>query len=281
MLYDIHQIQNKDFPPLIKEINDPPKKLFSRGDISSLYRNKVLTVVGSRKATSYGKEVTKFLIEGLKGHNITILSGLALGTDTNAHRAAIETGLTTVAVPGSGLDDSVIYPKSNLPLVHEILESGGGLLSELDPMQNAAMWTFPKRNRIMAGLSHAVLIIEAAPRSGTLITARLTTEYNRDLLVVPSSIFAKSSEGAHQFLKLGATPVTNSNDILRALDMEVDEKEERIQNLSEEERQIYDLVETPQERDEIVEKVKDANVLISKLEVDGIILESKGKLRRK
>ncbi|PCI28752.1 DNA-protecting protein DprA [Candidatus Kaiserbacteria bacterium] len=275
------ELEPSDFPPLIKEISDPPKKLFSRGDISSLYKNKVLTVVGSRKATSYGTDVTKFLIEGLKGHNITILSGLALGTDTNAHRAAISAGLTTIAVPGSGLDDSVMYPKSNLPLVQEILKSGGGLLSELEPKQSAAMWTFPKRNRIMAGLSHAVLVIEAASRSGTLITARLTTEYNRDLLVVPSSIFAKSSEGAHQFLKLGATPVTNSNDILRALGIEVDEKEERIQNLSEEERHIYDLLETPQDRDEIVEKVKDANILIAKLEVDGIIFESKGKLRRK
>jgi len=202
--------------PLLKEIPDPPETVYVRGklpDADTTY----LSVVGSRNCTPYGMKVVDNLISSLSGHNICIVSGLALGIDACAHRVALEAGLHTIAVPGSGIDDSVLYPKTNQGLAKEILESGGALLSEFEPTFRATKWSFPKRNRIMAGMSHAVLLIEAAEKSGTLITARMAADYNRDVLVVPGDIFSPQSHGTHQFLKLGAIPVTSAEDILDAL----------------------------------------------------------------
>lgn len=292
MKNSIHQIPLTNFPLLLQEINDPPKQLFVRGNVAPLFdaETKILTVVGSRKCTSYGKDVVDYLIEGLRGYNITIVSGLALGIDGHAHKAALRAGLHTVAVPGSGLDDSVLYPRTHTPLARMILESGGGLLSEYEPMQRAAQWTFPQRNRLMVGMSHAVLVIEATSRSGTLITARLTTDYNRDLLVVPGSIFANSSAGVHQFLKLGATPVTEPADILRALHIPLPEDAPKSTDThmlfakhSPNEQEILSLLATPMPRDELIAKVSfsvtDANILLSKLELEDIVIEKYGVLR--
>jgi DNA processing protein len=143
----------------------------------------------------------------LAGYPIGIVSGLALGIDAFAHEAALRAGLYTLAVPGSGLGDQVLYPASNRRLADRIVDGGGGLLSELSPDTRAALWTFPQRNRLMAGMCAATLLIEAGEKSGTLITARMAVDYNRELLVVPGSIFSPTSRGCHQFLKLGATPV--------------------------------------------------------------------------
>ncbi|QSH39514.1 DNA-processing protein DprA [Candidatus Kaiserbacteria bacterium] len=282
----IQQILPKDFPPLLQEISDPPEYLYMQGSLPSP-ETKLLTVVGSRKCTSYGREVVDYLIGGLKGYDISIVSGLALGIDGHAHTAALNIGLHTIAVPGSGLSESVLYPRSHVQLAQRILENKGALLSELEPEQSAAPWTFPKRNRIMAGMSHAVLVIEATERSGTLITARLTTDYNRELLVVPASIFADSSRGAHQFWKLGATPITTPEDILDVFSIKHEAQDEKQTNfkLSQEEQEIYDLLAEPKTRDEFLEEVSlpitQANILLSKLELDGVIVEKLGTLRRK
>ena len=269
----IQQIFPKDFHPLLREINDPPESLYVQGVLPSS-RTTLLTVVGSRKSTSYGRDVVDYLIGGLKGYDISIVSGLALGIDGHAHTAALNAGLHTTAVPGSGLSEKVLYPRSHVQLSQHILESGGALVSELEPEQGAAPWTFPKRNRIMAGMSHAVLIIEATERSGTLITARLTTDYNRELLVVPASIFAASSRGAHQFWKLGATPITTPEDILDVFSIKHNVHDEKQSNLklSPEEQKIYNLLAEPKTRDEFIEEIAlpitQANILLSKLELD-------------
>ena len=184
---------------------------------------KFLCVVGSRKYTDYGKEACQKLIAGLRGHNIVIVSGLALGIDGIAHRAALDAGLTTIAIPGSGLNPSVLYPSSNRQLAEKIIESGGALISEFEPMFKATTYSFPQRNRIMAGISHATLIIEAEIKSGTLITSRLATEYNRDVATVPGSIFSKTSEGPNMLLRLGATPVSSSAHILETLGFKIEE----------------------------------------------------------
>jgi len=290
MHHGIKQLFPEDFPPLLSEITDPPESLYVQGTLPH-NNTKMLAVVGSRKCTSYGRDVVDYLISGLRGYDISIVSGLALGIDGHAHTAALANNLHTIAVPGSGLSEKVLYPRSHVHLAKQILNSGGAVLSELEPEQGAAPWTFPKRNRIMVGLSHAVLVIEATEKSGTLITARLTTDYNRELLVVPASIFANSSKGAHQFLKLGATPVTTSEDILDVLGISPDspnEKpsghEERMLELSKNEMEIYGLLANPRPRDELIAKlsfsVTDANILLSKLELDGIIVEKLGTLRR-
>src|SRR4051812_17012803 len=194
----------EQFPRLLNEIPDRPKRLFVRGELPS-DEYKFLAVVGSRACTPYGRQAVTHLIDGLRGYPIVIVSGLAYGADAEAHKAALKAGLPTVGVPGSGLDWDVLYPRANVGLAKEILKAGGALLSEFKPDMKAADYTFPQRNRIMAGLCKATLIIEAKEKSGSLITARLAADFNRDVLVVPGQIFSAESKGTHQFLRLGAT----------------------------------------------------------------------------
>lgn len=287
MTQHIQQIDPQDFPAILKEITDPPEKLYLRGTMPAP-SYKTLAVVGSRSATAYGREVVEYLIHGLRGYPVAIVSGMALGIDGAAHTAALDAGLPTVAVLGCGLSEERLHPRAHVQLAHRILDAGGALLSEFEPDQQAAPWTFPQRNRIVVGLSGAVLIIEAAERSGSLITARLAVEYNRELLVVPGSIFAASSKGAHQFLKLGATPATTPEDILEALRIpphatENTEKDIALA-LSPEEQELYDALAQPCPRDELIAKlsysVTTANILLSKLELEGVIVEKFGTLRR-
>ena len=214
----VRQLSKDAYPKELLEIPSPPDSLYIRGTwpLPDTIR---LAVVGSRELSAYGKEACHLLIKGLSGHPISIVSGLALGTDTEAHEAALEAGLHTIAVPGSGLADTVIYPKTNQPLAERILKAGGTLLSEHEENHSARKEDFPSRNRIMVGLSKAVLIIEAAPQSGTLITARLTHEYNRELLCVPHRITDPHGYGGHLFMTLGATPIRTSEDILLALNI--------------------------------------------------------------
>lgn len=283
---EIHALSENKLPSLLSEIPDPPKQLFFGGNIDLLHNSsaRFLCVVGSRKCTAYGKQAVEHLIEGLRGYPIVIVSGLALGVDALAHKAALSAGLSCIAVPGSGLSNEVLYPRSHFQLAKQILKRGGLLLSEFEPNQKAALWTFPKRNRIMVGLSHATLLIEAEEKSGTLITARLTSEYNRDLLVVPGSIFSNNSKGTHQFLKLGATPVTSAEDILEALGIETRQAPESRVVLSEQEQAVHALLNEPMPRDELIEKlslpITEANVLLSKMELKNLLKEEMGIVRK-
>ena len=199
---DLRQLTQKDYPAALREIPEPPEYLWMRGVFPS-NGTKCLAVVGSRAATSYGKEAVAKLIGGLAGYPISIVSGLALGVDGMAHEAALNTRLHTIAIPGSGLGEKVLYPSTHRTLAKRILKSGGALLSEHSETYTARAYDFPSRNRIMVGLSDAVLIIEAGARSGTLITARLASEYNRELLCVPHRIGDPHGFGANLFLRLG------------------------------------------------------------------------------
>ena len=203
----------------------------------------------------------------MSGYSVGIVSGLALGIDSLAHQAALNNKLYTLAIPGGGLADSALYPASHKPLALKIIESGGGLLSEFEPTFKATPWSFPKRNRLVAGISHATLLIEAAEKSGTLITARLAVDYNRELLTVPGNIFSKNSVGVHQFLKLGATPVTSSADILSALNIEGIRpiKTAVAVNISPTEQQILDLLTEPTHRDELIRKCNLSTAEMSQL----------------
>ena len=282
----LKQLSPAEFPPLLRQISDPPKQLYVRGELPS--SDLVwLAVVGSRALTPYGNAVCKHLIEGLRGYPIVIVSGLAYGADAAAHKAALEVGLPTVAVPGSGLGWETLYPRANVALAKEIVKAGGALLSEEKPDTKAADWTFPKRNRIMAGLCKATLIIEAKELSGSLITARLTVEYNRELLVVPGSIFSEESKGTHQFLRLGATAVTSPDDILVALGLQKRESSETLtslrEDLSEDERKVIEIIRAPLSRDELIGALElpitEANVLLSAMEIKGLIVEELGVVR--
>lgn len=273
-------------PKNLKEIPDAPKKLFVRGTLPNFSDYIYLTIVGSRKYTNYGKEVCDKLIQGLRGYPIVIVSGLALGMDTIAHRAALSAGLITVAFPGSGLSDTVIYPASNIGLAREILNAGGALVSELDPDVKAANWTFPRRNRLMAGISMATLVIEATNKSGTRITAKLATEYNRDVLAVPGSIFSESSTGTNQLIREGATPITNVTELLQALGFEKSETAplDLMKNCTEDERKVLQLLSSPMPRGELIRNLEmntsTASALLSMMEINGLISESMGEIHR-
>lgn len=272
------------FPALLREIPDPPRKLWTRGnrDVWSDPHTRFLCVVGSRKATDYGTLACEHIIEGLRGHNITIISGLALGIDSVAHRTALKAGLRTIAVPGSGLDWDTIYPPTHTSLARSIIEHGGALLSVFPPIHHPRLYDFPKRNRIMAGMSHAVLVIEAEERSGSLITARLATDYNRDVGVVPGSIFSRSTAGPHMLARLGATPVRGSIDVLDMLGIEIppvthaDSTPTSISralydNLTPHEKIIFKLLDTPLSRNDLTEKsgltISEISVALSSLEI--------------
>lgn len=283
----VHELSSPEFPPLLREIPEPPQSLNYRGVLPSP-ELKLLAVVGSRKYTNYGKEVVQYLIEGLKGCPVGIVSGLALGIDSLAHEAALTAGLYTLAIPGGGLNDSVIYPARHKPLARRILENGGGLLSEYEPDFKATTWSFPKRNRLVCGIAHATLVIEAGEKSGSLITARLATDYNRELLVVPGSIFSSNSKGTHQFMKLGATPVTSSEDILEVLGVEkksVSQKPKAFATLTTDETKILALLNEPKERDTIIRELSlpthEAMTLLMQMEMAGHIVENNGIYRKK
>lgn len=283
---DLKLLSPRDYPTLLREIPDPPKQLSMRGTLPS-DEYKWLAVVGSRACTAYGRQAVRHLIQGLSGYPVVIVSGLAYGIDAEAHRAALGASLYTVAVPGSGLDWSVLYPKANHGIAKEILAAGGALLSEEKPGANAMDYMFPRRNRIMVGLSHAVLVIEAKGRSGSLITAKLATEYNRELLCVPGSIFSEESSGTNQFLRLGATPATSSHDILSALSIQPRSASASLQqlreDLSDKERAVLTLIASPCPRDALIDALEmpitEANILLSAMEIKGLIIEELGSVR--
>ena len=278
-----------DYPPQLREIPGPPEKLWLRGSLLPA-GHKLLAVVGSRALTPYGREACEFLVEGLAGYPISIVSGLALGADAVAHRAALAASLHTIAIPGSGLGDDVLYPRSNVTLAHDILAAGGTLISEQEPGHQAQPWDFPSRNRLMAGISDAVLVIEAGPKSGSLITARLAGEYNRDLLCVPHRIGDPHADACHTFVRLGAALVSEPAHILEVLGIAprvpagAGACGEPPLPLSSEERIIYDALAEPLPRDELIRasglSPRDALMLIGMLELKGIIKEEFGSWRR-
>lgn len=275
---------------MLKEINDPPQSLFVRGNIEPLLGEniRILCVVGSRGYSNYAKEATEKLIGGLKGYPICIVSGLALGIDSIAHRAALENNIYTISFPGSGLDPSVLYPRLHARLAEEIVESGGALLSEFDPFEKAAKWTFPSRNRLMAGVAHATLVVEAGIKSGTLITYARAMDYNRDVGAIPGSIFSPHSAGPHMLIRNGATPITCADDLLEFIGftrrkgqstLPLDDP--RFKSLGNIDREIINiLLKGSMSKDALVRQLglqtQKANLIICSMELEGLIREEMG-----
>lgn len=215
MNVNLISINDSAYPVKLREIPDAPAKLYVVGNLDNLQNNPCLSVVGSRKVTPYGKSVTDNLVNTVAAHGITIISGLALGVDTIAHRAALDSGSTTVAVLPCGLDK--IYPASNLQLARRILENNGALISEYQPHTPPLQHHFIARNRIVAGLGDAVLITEAAAKSGTMHTVGFALDQGKSILAVPGNITNTFSEGTNNLIKAGATPITVPEDILDCL----------------------------------------------------------------
>lgn len=211
-------MDDSDYPPLLKEIYDPPFCLFVRGDISNIQNP--LAVVGPRKYSTYGKQITEELVPKLARTNIAIISGLALGIDGIAHNATLQAGGRTIAVLGSGINKNNVYPACHRELSERIIESGGALISEYPPGTEPNTFTFPRRNRIVAGMSLGTLVIEAAENSGALITAQFALDSNREIFCIPQNITSPTAFGSNKFLKNGATPVTEADDIINAFNLQ-------------------------------------------------------------
>lgn len=204
-----------EYPPLLKEIPDPPLALHVRGN-RALLSSSSIAVVGSRRAAPYSINAAHTLTRHLVSSGLTIVSGLARGIDGAAHQAALEAKGNTIAVLGTGID--IVYPRSHAKL-YRMIEERGAIISELPPGTPPRPENFPMRNRLISGLSLGTVIVEATSRSGSLITARMAAEQNREVFAVPGSIFAAGSEGTHRLIQYGAKLVHDVDDILTELNL--------------------------------------------------------------
>ena len=205
-------ICNKEYPEQLKYIYDPPQKLYVLGN-KEILTQKGVAIVGSRKATEYGKKVALQISKELSEKGINIISGLALGIDTYAHLGTLqENGKgKTIAVLGSGLDE--IYPKQNIELAKQILKRGGCIITEYPTGTKPEKLNFPQRNRIISGLASGVVVVEATEKSGALITAEFALEQGREVFAVPGNIYSETAIGTNNLIKQGAKLVTSYEDI--------------------------------------------------------------------
>ncbi len=269
-------ITSKEYPQLLKEIYDAPPVLLVRGEFPHPADDFAVAVVGSRVLTSYGKQATNEIARGLAQAGISIISGLALGADATAHQAAIDCGGRTVAVLGNGID--AIYPPRNRKLAEDILKKGGAIISEYPIGTEPAAYNFPQRNRIIAGLAKGVVVSEGKKKSGSLITASLALECNREVFAIPGSIFSDNSAGPNRLIQQGARPIISSDDVLESLDLaNLTEKmkvREVVADSAEEAEIIKVLTKTPLHTDEITRESKltasEAAAILSLLEMKGL-----------
>lgn len=208
---DIIGIEDKEYPSLLKEIYNPPLSIYIIGR-KNILDNPGIAIIGCRDATEYGKETAKFFAQDLSKNGFNIVSGLARGIDTFAHLGAMKTKGKTVAVLGNGLD--TIYPKENTKIAEQILEYDGAIISEYPLGIGPDRENFPARNRIISGLCNGILVVEAKPKSGTMITVDFALEQGRDVFVIPGNVDSVCSMGTNELIKQGAKLVTNYEEII-------------------------------------------------------------------
>lgn len=207
-----------DFPALLSTIPDPPHTLFIRGKLPSSTTPSI-AIVGTRRTTSYGKHMAETFARECANYGWVVVSGLALGIDGMVHTAVVNAHGTTIAVLGSGINKTHIYPSFHHSLAERIIAEGGALVSEYPPGFSPTRYSFPARNRIIAGLTHGTLVIEAQEDSGALITARAALDYNREVMTIPHALTSPTGAGNHYLLKSGATLITSAQDIAEALNI--------------------------------------------------------------
>jgi len=272
-------IKDKGYSNLLKEIYNPPALLYVKGELKAIDEISV-AVVGTRKLSFYGRMITPKIAGNLARNKITIVSGLALGIDTLAHRAALDAGGRTIAVIAGGIDERSIYPPINRKLASEIVgRNQGAIISEQHIGTNSLKQYFPARNRIVAGLALGTLVVEAPERSGALITAKLALDANREVFAVPGSVLSPQSIGPNNLIKMGAKMATSSQDILDELNIKEIYSQKNIQEILPEnklEKLIFKVLTTePVHIDKIIKKVKlDTSVVTSTMtmmEIKGLI----------
>ena len=280
-------IKDEKYPERLKQIAQPPVFLYYRGDISLAGKEKIIAVVGTRKPTVYGKNSCERIIDEIIEGDITTISGLALGIDTVCHKRTLQKGGKTIAVVGSGLD--IIYPAENRKYWQEIGEKGL-IISEFPLGTPPNNFNFPMRNRIIAGLSKGVAVIESKEKGGSLITAYLALEEGRDVFAVPGDIFSPVSAGTNELIKKSeAKLITSGKDILEEYGWDISQKNSTDFldiPMNEMERKVYEILSTEKNLDEIIaeSRIKAGNLLalLMEMEIKGIVSSvSGGKYRRK
>ncbi|MDD4333389.1 MAG: DNA-processing protein DprA [Patescibacteria group bacterium] len=270
---------NEKYPRLLTEIFTPPQIIYYKGNFETKDEFS-LAVVGTRKFTSYGKQVTESIVKNLVQNNLTIVSGLAFGIDTLAHSATLEAKGRTIAVLGTGIDRTSIYPTSNRYLAEKIIAEGGAVISEFPLGTPPLKHHFPQRNRIISGLSLGTLVVEAGEKSGALITANQALEQNREVFAVPGNIFSPVSIGPNKLIKLGAKAVTSAEEIIEALNLTqiktyINNKE-IIPESPAEEKIITLLSHEPKHINEIV---RESNLDTATTNSTLVVMEMKGMVR--
>lgn len=280
---NIIEANNPKYPPLLKKIGHPPEKLYYKGTWNTALFKNCLAVVGSRKMTSYGRQITEKLVSEISAAGITIVSGFMYGIDATAHKAALEAGGKTIAVMPCGID--IIHPEYQEDLYNEILENNGLVISEYEGAFPPALWTYPRRNRIIAGLSSAAMVIEAGEKSGSLITAGYCKKYKRKLFAVPGNLTSILSKGTLQLIKEGAGIVTGAEDVLAAYGITKHNPSEtnfQLSNMDKFERVIAEkLKQEPMKIDALSRSLKiSASMLgttVSLMQLKGLLFEEEGK----
>lgn len=267
-------IFDENYPKLLKQIYDPPIVLYYIGEVSN-WDEKAIAVVGTRKMTGYGKAVTEQFTQTLVASGLTIVSGLARGVDSQAHMTALKENGQTIAVLGGGLNE--IYPAENKDLAEKITRDHGALISEFPPDNQSLPGNFPSRNRIISGLSLAVVVTEAAEDSGSLITARLALEQGRDVFAVPGPITSSLSKGPIDLIKEGARPVMDPQEILDELGInQVQKLKVQSFDLTEQEQKVLECLGNESRHiDEVCRmlnlKASQVSAHLLKLEIAGIV----------
>ena len=222
MNYNFITIKDDVYPECLKEISNPPLKLYYKGNLDLLKEERLIAVVGTRNPSSYGKLCCEYMVKKMSRANITIVSGFAKGIDSIAHKTSLLTDGKTIAVIASGLD--IVYPASNLSLYREI-EEKGLILSEYEAGVKPFKSNFPQRNRIIAGLSKGTIVVESKDRGGSLITADLALEFNRDVYAVPGDVFSEYSKGCNNLIRDSkAKSLSNINELLDDYSWKIEEK---------------------------------------------------------
>jgi len=290
----IVSFKDPDYPQRLLQIASFPILLYYRGDLNSLSKQNLLAIVGTRKMTAYGKKVVSELLPSLIQKGIVIVSGLAFGVDAHSHRACLHSGGTTVAVQAQGVDQG--YPRGNQKLYEQIIQEGGCVISEFPFLENETVekFHFPRRNRLISGLSDGVLIVEAGEKSGALITARFALDQNRDVFAVPGDIYQHLSRGCLKLIRQGAKVITSAEDILEDFGFSMGKEEPQSElplmetriptdhfetNL---EKEIFSFCrQSPQTIDRIVENVSEpasfVSATITKMQLMGKLKEMDGR----
>lgn len=275
MNYNIQEYKSTKFPNLLTELADPPKKLYSIGcDLKDI--TNPVAVVGSRKPTQYGKDMTYRLAYDLAKVGCTVISGLALGIDSIAHRAVLDAGGKTIAVLANGLDR--IYPACHTQLAKEIINNNGAIVSENPKGASTLKYHFLARNRIISGLSLGTIITEATQKSGSLTTARMALEQNRVVMAVPGNATSPLSVGTNNLIRMGASLVSTADDIIEALGLLVTlptANKKIIADSPDEGMIIKILLDRPRDADELSKMVEFdiawVNRVLTMLEIKGVV----------